>query len=63
MDYVLVVYNKKGEEVYRKEYPSVSGNFMMEIYQDYAYKGGKGGYADFFQVGYEDYFEENGKNA
>ena len=48
MKYLLVVYNSKGFEVYRKVYKNVSGTFMHEIYKDYAYKGGKGGYADFF---------------
>lgn len=48
MTYILVVFNKKGEEVFRKEYKGVTGHFMMDIYQDYAYLGGKDGYADFF---------------
>jgi len=48
MTYTLVVYNAKGEEVFRKIYKGVSGNFMMEIYKDYAHLGGPGGYADFF---------------
>jgi hypothetical protein len=48
MNYILVVYNFKKVEVFRKVYKNVSGTFMHEIYKDYAYKGGKGGYADFF---------------
>lgn len=48
MDYVIVVYNKDGEEVHRKVCLGYSGNTMMEIYEDYAYLGGEGGYADFF---------------
>ena len=48
MTYILVVFNAKGQEVFRKVYEGVSGNFMMDIYQDYAHLGGKGGYADFF---------------
>lgn len=48
MTYILIVFNKKGQEVFRKEYKGVTGNFMMDIYQDYAHLGGKGGYADFF---------------
>jgi hypothetical protein len=50
MDYVLVVYNAQNQEVFRKEYTSVSGTFMHEIYQDYAHLGGPGGRADFFAV-------------
>lgn len=48
MDYVIVVYNKKGKEVHREVCRGYSGNAMMEIYKDYAYLGGEGGYADFF---------------
>ena len=48
MKYILVVYNSKKVEVFRKVYKNVSWTFMHEIYKDYAYKGGKGGYADFF---------------
>lgn len=48
MNYVLIVFNKKGEEVFRKYYTGVSGTFMHEIYKDYAHLGGPGGYADFF---------------
>jgi hypothetical protein len=48
MNYVLVVFNKKGEEVFRKNYTGVSGTFMHEIYKDYAYLGGPGGWSDFF---------------
>ena len=48
MTYILIVYNKKGKEVFPKEYKGVTGHFMMYIYQDYAHLGGKGGYADFF---------------
>jgi hypothetical protein len=48
MTYILVVYNKKGTEVFRKTYKGVSGTFMHEIYNDYAHLGGKNGYADFF---------------
>ena len=50
MKYILVVYNKKGTEVFRKVYRNTSGNAMMEIYKDYAYLGGKGGKADFFEA-------------
>ena len=50
MTYILVVYNKKGQEVYRKEYKGVTGHFMMEIYNDYAHLGGKGGYAEFYNA-------------
>ena len=49
MDYVIVVYNKQGEEVHRKVCRGYSGNTMMEIYKDYAHLGGKGGYSDFFE--------------
>jgi hypothetical protein len=48
MKYILVVYNAKGVEVFRKVYEGVSGTFMHEIYNDYAHLGGPGGYADFF---------------
>jgi hypothetical protein len=49
MKYILVVYNAKGKEVFRKVfYEGVSGTFMHEIYKDYAHLGGPGGYADFF---------------
>jgi len=48
MNYVLVVYNKKNEEVFPKYYTGDSGTFMHEIYKDYAHIGAKGGYADFF---------------
>lgn len=48
MNYVLVVFNKKGEVVFRKNYTGVLGTFMHEIYKDYAHLGGKGGWADFF---------------
>jgi hypothetical protein len=50
MNYLLVVFNAKGKEVFRKEYTGVSGSFMHEIYKDYAHLGGKGGRADFFPV-------------
>lgn len=48
MNYTLVVYSKDGQEMFRKLYQGVSGTFMHEIYKDYAYLGGVGGYADFF---------------
>ena len=48
MTYILVVFNAKGKEVFRKVYEGVSGCFMHEIYKDYAHLGGPGGYADFF---------------
>jgi hypothetical protein len=48
MNYFVVVFNANGQEVYRKFYENVSGCFMHEIYKDYAYLGGPGGYADFF---------------
>jgi hypothetical protein len=48
MTYILVVYDKMGQEVFRKIYRGVSGTFMHEIYQDYAHLGGPGGRADFF---------------
>ena len=48
MKYILVVYNAKGVEVFRKVYEGVSGTFMHEIYNDYTHLGGPGGYADFF---------------
>lgn len=50
MKYVLVVLNKQGQEVFRKDYDGVSAAFMHEIYKDYAYLGGEGGTADFFPV-------------
>lgn len=50
MKYILVVYNKQGQEVFRKPYDGVSGAFMHEIYKDYAYLGGPGGKAEFFPV-------------
>ena len=48
MTYILIVFNKQGVEVFRKEYQGVSGTFMHEIYQDYAHLGGPGGWADFY---------------
>ena len=48
MTYILVVFNKQGVEVFRKEYQGVSGTFMHEIYHDYAHLGGPGGRADFY---------------
>ncbi len=48
MNYVLVVYNSAGQEVFRKLYEGVSGTFMHEIYQDYKHLGGEGGSVDFF---------------
>ena len=48
MNYVLVVFNAKGQEVFRKVYKGVSGTFMHDIYKDYEHLGGKGGYADFY---------------
>jgi hypothetical protein len=48
MNYILLVFDAKGKEVFRKIYTSVSGNFMMEIYKDYEHLGGKGGRAEFF---------------
>jgi hypothetical protein len=50
MTYVIVVFNAKGKEVFRKEFTNTSGTEMHEFYKDYAYLGGKGGYADFFPV-------------
>jgi len=48
MTYILIVYNKKGKEVFRKEYKGVSGHFMMDIYQDYAHLGGRRSNAEIF---------------
>lgn len=48
MTYILVVFNSANQEVFRKVYEGASGSFMHEIYNDYAYLGGIGGYADFF---------------
>ena len=50
MNYVIVVFNAKGKEVFRKEVHGVSASFMHDIYKDYAHHGGKGGYADFFPL-------------
>jgi hypothetical protein len=50
MNYAIVVYNSKGVEVYREIVEGVSATFMHEIYKDYAYLGGKGGWADFEPV-------------
>jgi hypothetical protein len=47
MDYAVVVYNAKGELVFRKVIEGVSATFMHEIYRDYEHLGGRGGYADF----------------
>ena len=48
MTYILLVYTKTGEEVFRKVYKNTSGHAMQEIYKDYAHLGGKGGFADYF---------------
>jgi hypothetical protein len=50
MDYAVVVFNVKGELVFRHVFEGVSATFMHEIYRDYAHLGGKGGYADFEPV-------------
>lgn len=50
MKYILVVFNAKGQEVFRKVYKGVSGTFMHDIYKDYEHLGGEGGWADFYSV-------------
>ena len=50
MSYLLVVYNKKGKEVFSKLFKGVSGTFMHEIAGDYQHKGGPGGSVDFYPV-------------
>ena len=50
MKYVLVVFNAKGQEVFRKVYKGVSGTFMHDIYKDYEHLGGKGGSVDFYSI-------------
>jgi len=50
MTYIVVVFNKKGLEVWRKEFKNYSATEMHEIYKDYAHHGGPGGYADFFPL-------------
>jgi hypothetical protein len=50
MKYILVVFNRAGDEVFRKEYEGVSASFMHEIHKDYAYLGGPGATTDFYPV-------------
>jgi len=47
MNYILLVFDAKGKEVFRKIYQGVSGTFMHEIYRDYEHLGGPGGRAEF----------------
>jgi len=47
MNYILLVFDAKGKEIFRKIYKGVSGTFMHEIYKDYEHLGGAGGRAEF----------------